>query len=82
MFEELRSVTLHFHDYGSVLLDLSSMTVWEEEETGEMFSEIPVFTDSNASVIQASFDLLNNVVNSDLASQVHDWLKRKKGKEL
>ena len=78
MFEEVKSMTVHFHEYGSVLLDFSSMTVWEEEEVNMLFAEVPVFTDSNAGVIQLSFDLLQKLVDSDMMEQLVDWLVRKR----
>lgn len=78
---ELKSIVLDFEEYGPVTLHLESVTVMEDDEYQMMLAQIPVFSDSNASVVVVELNELHRLLNGPVISNVEDWLDRKKRKE-
>jgi hypothetical protein len=80
--EEVNSMVFSFNEYGSVTLSLENILVMEDDDNQMMLAQIPVFSDSNASVIVVELDELHRFLNSAIVSGLSDWLERKKRREL
>jgi hypothetical protein len=80
--EEVNSMVFSFNEYGSVTLSLENILVMEDDDNQMMLAQIPVFSDSNASVIVVELDELHRFLNSAIVSGLGDWLERKKRREL
>jgi hypothetical protein len=80
--EELNSMVFSFNEYGSVTVSLENILVMEDDDNQMMLAQIPVFSDSNASVIVVELDELHRFLNNAILSGLSDWLERKKRREL